>query len=86
MANLEAFEEKISSAVHPAHSPKETARQMVIAALETEFGRAFTISPSFAKMVDALAEVLVTNPDLRRQVLSVASFYIKKNRDYQKSR
>lgn len=86
MANLEAFEGKISAAVNPANSPKETARQMVVAALETEFGRTFTMSPSFAKMVDTLAEVLVTNPDLRRQVLSIASFYIKKKRDYQKSR
>lgn len=83
MPNLEMFEEKFSAAVHPAHSSKELSRSVVVAALETEFGRAFTMSPGFVKMVDALAEVIVTNPELRNQVLSVASYYIKKNRDHQ---
>ena len=84
MPNLEAFEEKISSSVSPSLSAKEMAERIVLAALETEYGRNFTLSPGFAKMVDTLAEVVVTNPELRRQALHLASIYIKKNRDNQK--
>lgn len=83
MPNLEAFEEKISSSVHPSQTAKEIARQIVIAALETEYGKAFTFNPNFAKMVDTLADMIVTNPDLRRQTLSIVSAFSK--RDHQKS-
>jgi hypothetical protein len=86
MPNLEAFEEKISNSMHPSLSAKEMAEHFVIAALEAEFGKAFTLSPGFAKMVSTLAEMIVTNPDLRRQTLSVASMLIKKNRVNQKNR
>lgn len=86
MPNLEAFEEKIGTFIHPSLSAKEMATQIVTAALEAEFGRSFTLSRGFDKMVNTLAEVVVTNPDLRRQALAVASFYIKKNRDHQKDR
>jgi hypothetical protein len=85
MPNLEAFEEKINSNIHPSLSAKEVAERIVVAALEAEYGRSFTLTRGFAKMVDALAEVIVTNPELRRQALSVASAYIKKNRDHQKN-
>ena len=61
------------------------AEAMVIAALEAEYGRSFTLSKGFAKMVNTLAEVLVTNPELRRQALSIASLCSQKKRDHQKS-
>jgi hypothetical protein len=86
MPNLEAFEERVCSVMHPSLSAKEMAEHFVIAALEAEFGKAFTLSPGFAKMVSTLAEMMVTNPDLRRQTLSVASVMIKKNRVNQKNR
>lgn len=86
MPNLEAFEEKISTAIHPSLSAKEMAEKFVIAALEAEFGKTFTLTPGFDKMVNTLAEIIVTNPDLRRQTLSIASIYIQKNRDHQKNR
>ena len=85
MASLELFEQKLNQQIHPSLSSKELAEKIVIAALEAEYGRSFTLNRGFAKMVDALAEVLVTNPELRRQALSVASAYCKKNRDHQKS-
>lgn len=85
MPNLEAFEEKIANNLQPSLSAKEMAERIVIAALETEYGRSFTMTRGFAKMVSALAEVVVTNPELRRQALHVASAYIKKNRDHQKN-
>ena len=86
MPNLEAFEERVTRVMHPSLSAKEMAEHFVIAALEAEFGRAFTLSPGFAKMVSTLAEMIVTNPDLRRQTLAVASVMIKKNRVNQKNR
>lgn len=85
MPNLEAFEEKIASSLSAGLSAKEMAERFVIAALEAEYGRAFTMSPGFAKMSNTLAEMIVTNPDLRRQTLAMASLYIKKARDNQKS-
>ncbi len=85
MANLERFEEKLDRQIHPSLSAKELAEQIVIAALEAEYGRSFTLNRGCAKMVDSLAEVLVTNPELRRQALSVASAFCKKNRERQKS-
>ena len=86
MHNVATFEEKVAAVVSPIHSSKETARHIVIAALETEFGKAFTMSPNFAKMVNTLAEVIVTNPELRNQSQAVASYFIKKNRDHQTNR
>jgi len=85
MPNLEIFEEKLSQNIGPDLSAKEMAECIVASALETEFGKSFTMSRGFAKMVNALAEVIVTNPELRRQALAVASVYIKKNRDHQKN-
>lgn len=83
MPNLEAFAEKIEGEIQPTHSAREIAEKFVIAVLEAEYGRTFTSSPGFAKMVDTLAEIVVTNPELRRQALSLASVYIKKSRDRQ---
>jgi len=80
MPNLDNFEEKLEKSINPNLSAKELAERIVSAALESEFGRSFTLSPGFAKMVNTLADSIVTNPDLRRQALAVASVYIKKNR------
>jgi hypothetical protein len=78
MPNFELFEQKLASNLSPALSAKELAERFVVAALEAEYGRSFTMTPGFAKMVDTLAEMIVTNPDLRRQTLAMASLYIKK--------
>jgi hypothetical protein len=78
MPNYEAFEQKITGNLSPGLSAKELAERFVVAALETEYGRNFTTSPGFAKMVDTLAESIVTNPELRRQTLAMASLYTKK--------
>jgi len=85
MANLELFEEKLNCNLTLSLSAKEMAERIVIAALEAEYGKAFTMSRGFAKMVNALAEALITNPDLRQQALSVASLSIRKSRDNQKN-
>ena len=74
------FAEKLGTNVHASLTAKEMAEQIVIAALEAEYGPTFTRSPGFAKMVNTLAEMLVTNPELRRQSLAIASTLIKNNR------
>lgn len=85
MPNLELFEEKLNGNLTLSLSAKEMAERIVIAVLEAEYGKSFTMSRGFAKMVNTLAEALVTNPDLRQQALSVASLCIKKSRDHQKN-
>ena len=86
MPNLNVFEERAATVMHPSLSAKEMAEHFIVAALEAEYGKAFTLSPGFAKMVNTLAEMMVTNPELRRQTLLAASLLIKKNRDNQKNR
>ncbi len=84
MPNLDTFEEKLGDALDPNLTAKELAERIVTAALESEFGKSFTMSRGFAKMVNTLADSIVTNPELRRQALAVASVYIKKNRGNKK--
>ncbi|MBN3033167.1 MAG: hypothetical protein JW873_03640 [Candidatus Saganbacteria bacterium] len=86
MPNLTAFESKMTDSLHPSLTAREMAEHFVVAVLEAEYGQAFTRSPGFDKMVGTLAEMIVTNPELRRQTLAVASALIKKNRDNQKNR
>lgn len=84
MPNLDNFEEKLEKSIDPNLTAKELAERIVVAALESEFGKSFTLSAGFAKMVNTLADSIVTNPELRRQTLAVASVYIKKNRGNKK--
>ena len=84
MPNLDNFEEKLEKLIDPNLSAKELAERIVTAALESEFGKSFTLSRGFDKMVNTLADSIVTNPELRRQALAVASVYVKKNRDSKK--
>lgn len=85
MPNLDSFEQKLQNTISPNLTAKELVERIVVAALEAEFGRSFTITAGFAKMVDTLANSIVTNPELRRQALAVASTYNKKNYDRQKN-
>jgi hypothetical protein len=85
MPNLDSFEEKLANTLDQNLSAKELAERIVVAALESEYGKSFTMSRGFAKMVNTLADSIVTNPELRRQALAVASTYIKKHRDSTKS-
>jgi len=84
MTNLDAFENSLERFIKPNLPAKELAERIVLAALETEFGKSFTLTPGFAKMINTLADSIVTNPELRRQSLSVASLYISKARDNKK--
>ena len=72
------FRERLEANITPGQSAKELVIQIVRAALESEFGPAFTHSRGFDKMVSAIADTIVANPDLRRESLSIASTYIGK--------
>jgi hypothetical protein len=87
MSNLATFEEKLTTTLHPELTAKQMAEKIVVAVLESEYGKAFTLkhrtsgftfSPAFAKMVNVLADFIVTDPELRRQTLSIASTYIRR--------
>jgi hypothetical protein len=78
MPNIANFESRLGEAINPALTAKELAERIVVAALECEYGRNFTLSPGFAKMVNTLADSIVANPELRRQALAVASYYLNK--------
>ena len=87
MPNLEGFEERLTAAVDHGLTAKQLAAKTVVAILEAEYGKTFTFSPHFAKMVDVLAEIIVTNPNLRRQTLTMASRYLqRKHEQYQTDR
>jgi hypothetical protein len=70
------FESRLEETLQPTLSAKELIENIVRTALEVEFGHSFTISPGFAKMVSTIADAIVTNPELRRQALAIASIYI----------
>ena len=85
MPNIANFTDKLGATMHPNLTAKELAERIVVAALEAEYGRNFTLSPGFAKMVNTLADSIVTNPELRRQTLAVASHYLSKSDNDKKS-
>jgi len=76
--NRELFESRLFETLEPNLSAKELVAKIVTVALEIEFGPTFTLSKGFAKMVSTIADAIVTNPELRRQALSVASHFISK--------
>lgn len=75
---LEIFHSRILEKIDPGSSAKGLIEGIVKSALEVEYGASFTLSSGFAKMVSKIADVVVANPELRRQALSVASVYIDK--------
>jgi len=72
------FEARLEEVLEPNLSAKELIEKIVRTALEVEFGHSFTTTPGFAKMVSTIAETVVTNPELRRQALAIASIYISR--------
>ncbi|MBU0687669.1 MAG: hypothetical protein KKB81_07500 [Candidatus Margulisbacteria bacterium] len=77
-ANRDVFEKRLEDLLSPSLSAKELIENIVRAALEVEFGSTFTLSRGFDKMTGAIADAVVTNPELRRQALAIASLYISK--------
>ena len=75
---IDMFHSRMLEQIDPAHSAKELVEKIVKSALDVEYGASFALSPGFSKMVSKIADVVVANPDLRRQALSVASIYIDK--------
>ena len=78
MEKIEIFNSRMLEQVGPGSSAKELVGHIVRSALEVEYGAAFTLNPGFAKMVSKIADGIVSNPELRRQALSIASVYMDK--------
>ncbi len=83
---VDQFHERMLEHIEPGHSAKELVEKIVKSALEVEYGVQFTLNPGFARMLSKLADVVVTNPELRRQALAVAGTYIEKKREEVKLR
>ena len=75
---IDIFHSRMLEQIDPAHSAKELVEKIIKSALDVEYGASFALSPGFSKMVSKIADVVVANPDLRRQALSIASIYIDK--------
>ncbi len=69
---------RLEETLEPTLSAKELIEKIIRATLEVEFGHTFTLSKGFASMVGTIADSIITNPELRRQALRVASTYMGK--------
>jgi len=69
--NIEKYRLRLSEQLSPNLPAKELILMLIRSALEVEFGPNFTLNKGFDKMVNKLADSVMTNPDLRRQALSV---------------
>jgi hypothetical protein len=78
LAKSDIFSMRLEDTLEPTHSAKELIERIIKAALEVEFGPSFTLSKGFDRMVSTIADSVITNPELRRQALSVASVCIGK--------
>lgn len=83
---VDIFHNRMLEQIEPGCSAKELVERIVKSALEVEFGSAFTLNPGFTRMVSKIADSMITNPDMRRQALSVASTYINKKMEETKLR
>jgi hypothetical protein len=83
---MEIFHSRMLERIDPRSSAKELVEGIVKSALEVEYGSGFALSSGFGKMVSKIADVVVSNPELRRQALSVAGTYIDKKMEETKLR
>jgi|GEM_PF-1033411 len=72
------FASRLEETLEPTLSAKELIEKIIKAALEVEFGPTFTLSKGFSDMVGTIADSIITNPDLRREALAIASKYLGK--------
>jgi hypothetical protein len=83
---MEIFHSRMVERIDPSNTAKELVEGIVRSALEVEYGSGFALSSGFGKMVSKIADVVVSNPELRRQALSVAGSYIDKKMEETKLR
>ena len=83
---MEIFHSRMTERIDPSNTAKELVEGIVRSALEVEYGAGFALSSGFGKMVSKIADVVVSNPELRRQALSVAGVYIDKKMEETKLR
>lgn len=73
----ERFTEKLESILVPNIPANELITIIVKTAVEVQLGKSFTLNPGFDKMVSKIVSVIMTDPLLRRQALSVVSLVLE---------
>ncbi len=73
----ERFTEKLESILVPNIPANELITIIVKTAVEVQLGKSFTLNPGFDKMVNKIVSVIMTDPLLRRQALSVVSLVLE---------
>ena len=76
--DISRFRESLEKTLTANIPAKELVTIMVKTALETEFGKTFTLMRGFDKMLLKISDSIMTDPALRRQALSVVSLIIDK--------
>ena len=73
MEKYTQFRQKLTKAIDPYLPAKDLAACAVRVALEIEYGPAFAGGELSDKMIDTIANTIMTNPELRREMLSMVS-------------
>ncbi len=81
--NINNFVEELSKVLKPTLPAKELVSTVVKIALEVNFGKNFTLTKGFDKMVEKISNGIIVDPILRRQVLSVASWVLDNDKKSQ---
>lgn len=71
--NVSRFKDLLDKVLSPNLPAKDLVELIIRSALEIEFGPSFVLSPGFRKMSEKIADSIMVNPALRRQILAASS-------------
>ncbi|PIS29390.1 hypothetical protein COT42_05395 [Candidatus Saganbacteria bacterium CG08_land_8_20_14_0_20_45_16] len=86
MPDVEVFRTKLADNIHQQLTAEQLAEVIITAAMESQYGKAFTFTTGFAKMINTLAQSILTHPELRQQALTLVHTYLEQKNDYSKNR
>jgi len=86
MPDVEVFRTKLADNIHQQLTAEQLAEVIITAAMERQYGKAFTFTTGFAKMINTLAQSILTHPELRQQALTLVHTYLEQKNDYSKNR
>lgn len=71
------FKERLTKMLEPSLPAKELIGVIIKCALEVEFGKSYILTKGFDKITSKIADSIMSNPTLRRQILSVTSIILE---------
>lgn len=71
------FKEKLTKMLESSLPAKELIGVIIKCALEVEFGKSYISTKGFDKITSKIADSIMGNPTLRRQILSVTSIILE---------